>query len=116
MSDLADRACVPCRGGVAPLSREAIDDLLGQLSPEWQAVRNHHVVREFDFRDFATALAFTNAIGAVAEEQGHHPDILLRWGKVRVTIWTHAIDGLTESDFVLAAKIDRLFARKGESS
>jgi 4a-hydroxytetrahydrobiopterin dehydratase len=116
MSDLADRACVPCRGDVAPLGRAAIDELLAQLSPEWQVVREHHVVREFAFRDFVTALAFTNEIGAVAEEQGHHPDILLRWGQVWVTIWTHAIDGLTESDFVLAAKIDRLFSKKGESS
>ena len=74
----------------------------------WQVVEEHHLEKEFRFRNFAEALAFTNKIGAIAEEQGHHPDIDLAWGKVCVTIWTHKIDGLTRSDFVLAAKIDRL--------
>ncbi len=81
--------------------------LAGQV-PEWQVIEEHHLERSFRFKNFAEALRFTNGIGALAEEQGHHPDILLSWGKAAVRIWTHKIDGLTESDFVLAAKIDRL--------
>ncbi len=78
--------------------------------PEWKVVNEHHLERIFTFPDFKRALIFTNKVGGLAEEQGHHPDILLAWGKVAITIWTHKIDGLTESDFVLAAKIDRLNA------
>jgi 4a-hydroxytetrahydrobiopterin dehydratase len=79
-----------------------------ELGGDWKIVDEHHLEKEFAFPDFAAALDFTNRIGAIAEEEGHHPDIYLGWGKVRVTIWTHKIDGLTRSDFVLAAKIDRL--------
>jgi len=74
---------------------------------DWEVIKNHHIEREFQFPDFKTALGFVDKVGAIAEEQGHHPDIFLAWGKVRVSIWTHKIDGLTESDFILAAKIDR---------
>jgi 4a-hydroxytetrahydrobiopterin dehydratase len=74
---------------------------------DWTVVHTHHLEREYKFPDFKTALDFTNKVGAIAEEQGHHPDIYVAWGKVRVTIWTHKIDGLTESDFILAAKIDK---------
>jgi 4a-hydroxytetrahydrobiopterin dehydratase len=109
MSDLADRNCVPCKGGDSPLDREAIETLQEGLSDEWVVVDGHHLVRRFSFPDFAGPLGFTNEIGAIAEEQGHHPDILLKWGSVEVTLWTHAIDGLSESDFVLAAKIDRVW-------
>jgi 4a-hydroxytetrahydrobiopterin dehydratase len=104
---LADKTCVPCRGGVPPLKGSGIDALKNEL-PEWEVVREHHLRRLFKFTDFKTALAFVNRVGAIAEEQGHHPDILLAWGKVEVTIYTHKIDGLTESDFVLAAKTDRV--------
>ena len=107
MSGLADQACVPCRGGVSALSKDEITPLLGQLN-NWEVVRGHHLTKTSTFPDFVTALAFVNRVGQVAEQQGHHPDIYLTWGKVRVEIWTHKIDGLTESDFVLAAKIDRL--------
>jgi 4a-hydroxytetrahydrobiopterin dehydratase len=104
---LAEKRCVPCRGGVPPLTREAIEQLLPQI-PEWQVVDDHHLARTYTFPDFRTALDFVNRAGAVAEEQGHHPDLYLSWGKVGVQIWTHKIDGLTESDFILAAKFDRL--------
>src|SRR5262245_33816062 len=107
MSDLAQRTCVPCRGGVPPLTDEQIRPLHKQVE-EWKVVKNHHIEREFKFPDFKTALAFVNRVGDLAEEQGHHPDIALAWGKVGISIWTHKIDGLTESDFILAAKIDRL--------
>ena len=106
MSDLASKHCVPCRGGVPPLERIAIDDLLTQLGGGWKVVEGHHLDKEFSFRDFRTALEFTNSVGEIAEAEGHHPDIYLAWGKVRLTIWTHKIDGLTESDFVLAAKVE----------
>ena len=104
---LAAEKCVPCRGGVPPLHGDALRALEDTLGGGWQVIGEHHLEKEFAFPDFAAALAFTNRIGAIAEEEGHHPDIHLAWGKVRVTIWTHAVDGLTRSDFVLAAKIDR---------
>jgi len=107
MSDSAAKTCVPCRGGVPPLKGEPLAALQRQL-PQWQVVNEHHLTREFKFPDFRQALEFVNRVGAIAEEQGHHPNILLTWGRAEITIWTHKIDGLTESDFILAAKIDQL--------
>jgi 4a-hydroxytetrahydrobiopterin dehydratase len=107
MSDLASKTCVPCRGGVPPLAGEELTKLSREV-PQWKIVDGHHIVRSFTFPDFVQALAFVNKVGAIAEEQGHHPDIFLTWGKADVTTWTHKINGLTESDFILAAKIDRL--------
>lgn len=109
MNELASRSCVPCRGGVPPLTPEEIRPLHGQVAA-WRVVDNHHLSREFRFADFATALHFVNAVGEIAEAQGHHPDIQLAWGRVGVDIWTHKINGLTESDFILAAKIDQRWA------
>jgi len=93
---------------VPPLEPVEIERLMEELGGDWRVERGHHLEREYRFPDFATALAFTNRVGALAEAEGHHPDIHLAWGSVRITIWTHEIDGLTESDFVLAAKIDEL--------
>ena len=107
-SDLAQKACVPCRGGVPPLAGPELADLEAALGGGWRAVDEHHLEKEFGFEDFRSALDFTNRVGELAEEQGHHPDIYLSWGRVRTQIWTHKIDGLTESDFILAAKIDEL--------
>ena len=107
MNDLASKTCVPCRGGVPPLAGKELEALAKQV-PRWKVVDGHHIVRTFQFPDFKEALAFTNKVGAIAEEQGHHPDITLAWGKAGVTLWTHKIDGLTESDFIMAAKIDRV--------
>ena len=104
---LAEKHCVPCRGGVPPLAGADLDRLRAEI-PEWQVVDGHHLLRTFTFPDFRTALDFVNRAGAIAEEEGHHPDLLLSWGKVEVKTWTHKIDGLTESDFILAAKIDKL--------
>ena len=109
MSDLASKTCVPCRGGVPPLQGEALASLARQVDG-WEVVEEHHIRKLFKFPDFRQALKFVNQLGEIAEEQGHHPDVYLAWGKVEITIWTHAIDGLTESDFILAAKIDRLYA------
>jgi len=105
-SGLSSERCVPCHGGVPRLTRAEIEPLLSELDPAWQVIDDHHLEREFKFPDFVQALAFTNRAGAIAEEEQHHPDILLRWGSATVAIWTHAVDGLTRNDFVLAAKID----------
>jgi 4a-hydroxytetrahydrobiopterin dehydratase len=104
---LADKACVPCKGGVPPLKGEALQ-ALGKELPGWEVINEHHLHKLFTFPDFKTALDFVNRAGGIAEQQGHHPDLLLAWGKVEVTTYTHKIDGLTESDFILAAKIDRV--------
>lgn len=106
MPELAQKSCEPCRGGTPPLRGEELTRLEQQL-PAWKTVDGHHLRREYRFPDFATALAFVNRIGAIAEHEGHHPDIELGWGRVVVTTFTHKIDGLTESDFILAAKIEQ---------
>ncbi len=109
MTQLAERRCIPCRGGVSPLTADGIAPLLDQLQG-WEVVEDHHLRKLVRFPDFENALAFVNQVGEVAEAEDHHPDIYLAWGKVEITLWTHKIDGLTESDFVLAAKIDRMTA------
>lgn len=107
MAELASKTCVPCRGGVPPLAGKELENLAKEV-PQWKVVNGHHITREFRFPDFKQALSFVNKVGDIAEGQGHHPDIFLTWGKAEVTTWTHKIDGLTESDFILAAKIDKL--------
>ena len=107
MSELAKKECVPCKGGVPPLKGHGLTVLLEQLGNNWKIVDEHHLEKEYKFKNFREALDFTNRVGELAEAQGHHPDIYLAWGKVKVTIWTHKIDGLTESDFIFAAKADQ---------
>ena len=105
---LAEKECVPCKGGVPPLEGEELERLRRELDAGWHVVDGHHLEKTFEFEDFREALEFTHRVGELAEEQGHHPDLHLSWGRVGVEIWTHKIDGLTESDFVLAAKIEEL--------
>lgn len=107
MSDLASKTCVPCRGGTPPLKGEELGDLRRQI-PGWEVVEEHHLRRRFRFKNFRQALDFVNRVGELAEEQGHHPDVGFGWGYAEVTVYTHKIDGLTESDFILAAKISEL--------
>jgi 4a-hydroxytetrahydrobiopterin dehydratase len=107
MSELASKTCVPCRGGVPALKGAELEGLKKQL-PEWEVVNGHHLHRRYDFPDFRQALDFVNQVGELAEQQGHHPDIFLAWGKVEITLWTHKVDGLTESDFIMAAKIEQV--------
>ena len=107
MTQLADKTCVPCRGGTSPLKGSDLHTLSHQL-PNWSVVDEHHITRTFPFPDFQKALDFVNRVGALAEQQGHHPDVLLSWGKAAITLWTHAVNGLTESDFIMAAKIDQV--------
>ena len=108
MSELASKQCVPCRGGVPPLTGDELVAYQQRLGGGWLVVDEHHLEKEYRFGDFRQALDFTLRVGEMAEEQDHHPDIFLTWGLVKVTIWTHKIDGLTESDFVFAAKVDQL--------
>lgn len=110
MSELANKECVPCRGGVPPLTGPELKALLDQLNNGWQVIEEHHLEKEYRFKNFREALEFTNRIGALAEAQNHHPDIYLAWGKVKLMLWTHKINGLTESDFVWAAKADQVFS------
>ena len=108
MNKLTNKVCVPCQGGMPPLKGKKLKTLQNQLGNDWNVIDEHHLEKEWELDDFQTALDFTNRIGSLAEEQGHHPDIYLTWGKVGVKMWTHKIDGLTDSDFILAAKIDSI--------
>ena len=105
-NELAQKHCIPCRGGVPPLKGQDLKALYAKLDQGWQVISEHHLEKEDLFQDFKEALDFTVKIGALSEAEGHHPDIYLAWGKVKITLWTHKIDGLSESDFILAAKID----------
>lgn len=108
MSNLAKKKCSTCVGGILPLEGADLVDYSSDLGGNWNIINEHHLEKEFTFEDFQKALDFTNKVGALAEEEGHHPDIHLSWGKVRIVLWTHKINGLSESDFILAAKIDQL--------
>jgi 4a-hydroxytetrahydrobiopterin dehydratase len=106
MSDLAQRTCVPCRGGTPPLDSSAAESLLSQLDSNWRIKDGKILTRDYVMKNFAQALQGAVTLGAIAQDQGHHPDLRISWGKLGVDIWTHKIDGLTESDFILAAKFD----------
>ncbi len=108
MTMLAEQKCKPCAAGTPPLKGKALDELTRQLGGGWNVAEGKRLEKEYKFKDFREALDFTNQIGEVAEAEGHHPDIFLTWGKVKLVIWTHSAGGLTESDFVLAAKADTL--------
>ena len=106
LDNLSDMECVPCKGGVPPLSDEESDAFLSQIHHDWEVVENHHLTRTWPFPDFSSALEFINKLGEICEQQNHHADFELGWGRVVSVIYTHKIDALTESDFVLAAKFD----------
>ena len=107
MNELASRECVPCRGGVPPMKGEEVAKLHSELDG-WEVVNEHHLRKEYTFKDFKETQTFVNRVGDLAEAQWHHPDICFGWGNAEISIWTHKINGLTESDFILAAKIDKL--------
>ncbi|HTG44053.1 MAG TPA: 4a-hydroxytetrahydrobiopterin dehydratase [Verrucomicrobiae bacterium] len=111
MSDLAETKCEPCDNATAALSAEEAGRLEQELGKNWRVVDNHHLEKNFDFKDFREALAFTNKVGEIAESIGHHPDIYLTWGKVRLNIFTHKVNGLTQNDFILAAKFEKAAAK-----
>ncbi|MBS0629382.1 MAG: 4a-hydroxytetrahydrobiopterin dehydratase [Verrucomicrobia bacterium] len=108
--DLTEKKCIPCHSDMPPLRGDELVAYYQLLGNNWNLVDEHHLEKDYQFSDFVQALAFTNRVGALAEEEGHHPDILLAYGKVKIQLWTHKIDGLSESDFILAAKCDQLLA------
>ena len=113
--ELADQACIPCRGGVPPLEPDRIEALLGQLRGSWALNHDGHLERTYKFKNFVAAMAFANAVGDIAEDQNHHPDLHIAWGRCTVEIWTHKISGLTESDFFFAAKVERAFGEREQA-
>lgn len=106
MSELVKKKCTPCALGASPLKGEDLKPLYMQLAEGWEIIEQHHLEKVYSFKNFKEALAFTNIIGVIAEKEGHHPNIFLAWGRVTLQIWTHKVDGLTESDFILAAKME----------
>lgn len=108
--DLAQKKCIPCSGGVSRLRGGEINEMLSKLGNGWRVVEECQLEKEFEFVDFRHALIFTNLVGEIAEQEGHHPDIHLEWGKVKLVIWTHKINGLAEADFIFAAKCDEVFS------
>lgn len=108
MSKLSKKKCQACLGEESPMEGEKLTLITNELGGNWQVVNEHHLEKEFKFENYKEALYFTNQVGALAEEEGHHPDIHLSWGRVRIVLWTHKINGLSESDFILASKIDEL--------
>ena len=104
---LTSKKCKPCEGGVPKFTKKQTASYLKHLQ-DWQAIKNHHLYKKYTFKNFKQALQFVNNVGKIAEQEGHHPNITFTWGKVEITIYTHAIDGLSENDFILAAKIDPL--------
>ena len=108
MNELAEKECVPCQGGTPPLKGDELKTFSQKLGGGWKVVNEHHLEKEYKFKNFREALDFTNQVGELAEKIQHHPDIYLAWGQVKLTLWTHKIDGLSESDFVFAAKVNAL--------
>ncbi len=106
---LASLRCVPCQGGIPPLGQSKIRKYLSAV-PDWELVDEEpkRILKEFKFKDFNEAMDFVNRVAELAEEQGHHPDIAIHWNEVTLTLYTHAIDGLHDNDFIMAAKIDEL--------
>jgi len=108
MSDLQNKKCIPCEGGTPLLKHKDIEKLSREVGESWKVVDDKKIQKEFVFKDFKEALVFVNTVGALAESEGHHPDIHLFYGKVIIEFWTHAVGGLSENDFILAAKINHI--------
>lgn len=116
MEGLSEKSCVPCRGGIPPLTEPAAKDLLRRTQGWSLAESATRLQRGFEFRDFVAAMEFVNRVADIAEHEGHHPDIAIHWNKVDLVLWTHKIGGLHENDFILAAKINRLLEEGAEAS
>ena len=112
MSELSNESCIPCRGGIPPLTEAEYLPLLESLNQSWEVINNHHLKKDYTFKDYKSTVAAVNLIAEISESENHHPNISFTWGKLTVTIWSHKIDGLTKSDFILAAKINDGFETK----
>tara|TARA_A100001234_G_C12591194_1_gene370634 strand:- start:730 stop:1056 length:327 start_codon:yes stop_codon:yes gene_type:complete len=108
MAELSKKECIPCKGGIPPMDGEKAKEMLNLVHNDWNLVESHHIERVWTFTNFENALELVNAAGKICEEQNHHADFELGWGRVKAMIWTHKINGLTESDFILAAKFDEI--------
>ncbi len=117
--NLIEKSCIPCRGGTPALSKAESQVLLAELqhleletsaekNKSWKIEKNHHLLKEYHFSNFLQALQRVNEIGKIAEQESHHPELQFSWGYLKVKVWTHKIEGLTENDFILAAKIEEL--------
>ena len=106
--ELHEKKCVACEGGIPPLNHDEIEPLFATLNSDWEVIDAHHLQRNWQFDDFASALNFLNSAAQICEEEFHHADFEIGWGRVNAKIYTHKIDGLTESDFILAAKFDQI--------
>lgn len=108
--ELSSKVCSACRGDEDPLKATDTVDKMSEIDDSWELVENHHIERKFKFEDFQEALEFVNKVGEIAEDQGHHPVINdFTWGRATIKLYTHKIDGLHENDFIMAAKIDKMF-------
>ena len=104
--DLTQKKCIPCEAGTLPLNEEKVNELLKEI-PAW-TLKDNHLYKKFKFRNFVEAMKFINSVADIAEQEGHHPDFCVHYNKVEIELWTHAINGLSENDFIIAAKIDKL--------
>ncbi|MGX6959963.1 MAG: 4a-hydroxytetrahydrobiopterin dehydratase [Rickettsia endosymbiont of Pentastiridius leporinus] len=109
---LSEKRCIPCEGGIPPLEKKEIDKLLSELQNDWIINELGHLYKKYKFPDFMEAMEFANKIAEIAEQEAHHPDLTISWEACSVEIWTHKISGLTESDFILAAKIENIYTPK----
>lgn len=108
MIHLSDKKCVACEGGVPPLNEKEIQEYLGQIKAGWKVLDDKKITKDFKLKDFNEAMEFVNKVASIAEEEGHHPDMHIFYNKIKIELWTHAINGLSENDFILAAKIDKI--------
>lgn len=108
ISSLTSKNCIPCQGGALPLGSEEANRLMGELNNNWEINEAGHLYKQFKFEDFMGAMDFANKVAILSEQQAHHPDLSIAWGGCKIEIWTHKIKGLTESDFILAAKIENI--------
>lgn len=111
---LTNRSCEACTKQTPPLEGEKLKHFFDTLNAEWELIDNHHLTKTYKFKNFRQALDFTNKIGEMSEEEGHHPEILLEWGRVKLTVYTHVIDVLSENDFIWAAKAEKIYQEKFE--
>lgn len=106
--NLSDKKCVACEGGIPPLETEKVKEYMAELGGGWKTENGKKIKKDFKFKDFKEAIIFVNKIAEIAENEGHHPDIHIFYNQVIIELWTHAVGGLSENDFIMAAKIDKL--------